>query len=220
MDRRHARGHGEDRLREQRVRLAQEAARIMTEHGVRDYSLAKRKAAERLGILDEEALPRNAEIEAALRERHRLFQHQAQPGWLRARRETAVAAMRFFAAFEPRLVGSVLEGTADEHSAVSLHVFSDDPHAVRHFLERHRIPYDERTRRLRHDRERGEEFPVYVFSADGITIDLTVMPRDGLRQAPLDRVDSRPMRRASLAAVIALLDDGDPKNQSRSANGM
>ena len=205
---RHARGHGESRLREQRSRVAQEAARIMAEQGVHDYAQAKRKAAERLGIREEEALPRNAEVEMALRERQRLFQHAEQPGWLRARREAAVQAMRFFSAFEPRLVGSVLEGTADEHSAVCLHVFSDDPHAVRHFLAEHRIPFEESARRLRHDRERSEDYPVFLFTADGIAMDITALPRDGLRQAPLDRVDSRPMRRAALAAVIALVEEG------------
>jgi hypothetical protein len=30
--------------------LAQEAARIMAEHGVQDFLIAKRKAAERLGV--------------------------------------------------------------------------------------------------------------------------------------------------------------------------
>ncbi len=207
MRARHARGHGESRLREQRIRVAQEAARIMAEQGVRDHGQAKRKAAERLGIHEEDALPRNAEVETALRERQRLFQQADQPGWLRARRETAVEAMRFFAAFKPRLVGSVLEGTADEHSAVCLHVFSDDPHAVRHFLAQHRIPFEESTRRLRHDRERSDDYPVYLFAADGIAMDLTALPLDGLRQAPLDRLDSRPMRRAALPAVLALVND-------------
>ncbi len=53
--------------------LAQEAARVMAEHGVRDYRFAKRKAAERFGVIDEAVLPRNTEIEAALLEYQRLF---------------------------------------------------------------------------------------------------------------------------------------------------
>ncbi|MBV8307804.1 MAG: hypothetical protein JO274_10025, partial [Gammaproteobacteria bacterium] len=32
--------------------LAQEAARIMAEHGIRDFLVAKRKAAERFGVAD------------------------------------------------------------------------------------------------------------------------------------------------------------------------
>jgi len=54
--------------------LAQEAARIMAEHGVQDFLLAKRKAAERLGVTDVSAvLPKNREIEVALAEYQRLF---------------------------------------------------------------------------------------------------------------------------------------------------
>ena len=45
----------------------------MSEHGIQDYGTAKRKAAERLGIGSEGALPRNTEIEASLAEYQRLF---------------------------------------------------------------------------------------------------------------------------------------------------
>ena len=49
--------------------LAQEAARIMAEHGIRDFLVAKRKAAERFGVTDGGAvLPKNSEIEEALAE--------------------------------------------------------------------------------------------------------------------------------------------------------
>ncbi len=39
--------------------VAQEAARVMAEHGIQDFRAAKRKAAERFGIGEEGALPRN-----------------------------------------------------------------------------------------------------------------------------------------------------------------
>src|SRR5205085_2465641 len=48
MDREHARRHAGNRAREMRSRIAAEAARIMSEQGVRDFGVAKRKAAERL----------------------------------------------------------------------------------------------------------------------------------------------------------------------------
>ena len=57
-----------------RMTIAQEAARLIAEHGIHDYGLAKRKAAERLGVdTDCAVLPRNVEVEAALMERQRLF---------------------------------------------------------------------------------------------------------------------------------------------------
>src|SRR5690606_6689468 len=69
----HAQAHAQTRTRERRHRLAHEAARLMAEGGMRDYHQAKLKAAQRLGILDDASLPRNREIEAALREYQRLF---------------------------------------------------------------------------------------------------------------------------------------------------
>lgn len=188
-----------------RSRLAHEAARLMAEQGIRDYGAAKRKAAERADIRDERDLPANREIEAALRDYQRLFQSTTQPQRLRRLRETAVEAMTFFARFEPRLVGAVLEGTADEHSAVCLHLFEDDPSEVLRFLDEHRIPYDEDERVLRLSREHGAEFPCFRFDADDATIDLTVLPRLNLRQAPLSRTSDTPMQRASVNAVRALL---------------
>lgn len=188
-----------------RTRLAQEAARLMAEQGIRDYGTAKRKAAERAGIRDERDLPSNREIEAALRDYQRLFQSATQPQRLRRLRETAVEAMQFFARFEPRLVGAVLEGTADDHSAVCLHLFEDDPSEVLRFLDDHQIPYDEDERVLRLSREHSAEFPSFRFDADDTTIDLTVLPRMHQRQAPLSRTSDAPMQRASINAVRELL---------------
>jgi hypothetical protein len=199
--------HAHDRLQRNRRRIAQEAARLMSEHGIRDFHHAKLKAAERLGILETQALPRNLEIEQALREHQRLFLADSQPQLLRQRREAAIDAMRFLAAFEPRLVGAVLEGTADAHSAVCLHVYSDDPEAVVLYLRENGVPIETQVRRLRYGRDEQPEYPVLLFAADELPFDLTVLPRDALRQAPLDRADDRPMRRASLAQVQNLLDE-------------
>jgi predicted nucleotidyltransferase len=205
----HHRIHAHDRVQRNRLRVAQEAARLMSEHGIRDFHHAKRKAAERLGVLDEQALPRNHEIEEALREHQRLFQADSQPQLLRARREAALDAMRFLQRFEPRLVGAVLEGTADSHSAVCLHVFSDDPEAVGIYLHEHGVPVETQTRRLRISREEQAEFPVLLFAADNLPFDLTVMPLNALRQSPLNRMDEKPMRRASLASVEIMLAEED-----------
>ena len=65
MARRHPTPRG-DNLRRA---LAQEAARIMAEHGIRDFFIAKRKAAARLGVNDGAVvLPKNTQIETALAE--------------------------------------------------------------------------------------------------------------------------------------------------------
>ena len=151
----HARQHAETKTRERRYRLAHEAARLIAESGIRDFHQAKLKAAARLGIHDDASLPRNREIEDALREYQRLFQGDAQASELRRRREAALRALDFFGDFDARLVGPVLEGTADANSPVHLQLYTDDADSVPRFLDEHRIPAEPRSRRVRLDRERA-----------------------------------------------------------------
>ncbi|HET9032014.1 MAG TPA: hypothetical protein VFN25_03815, partial [Dokdonella sp.] len=128
-----------------------------------------------------------------------------QPAELGLRRAAAVEAMQFFARFEPRLVGATLEGTADAWSAVCLHLFCDNLGELLAFLDDHEIPFEQQERSLRLSADSSAEFPVLLFTAGGVNIDLTVFPLDGLRHAPLDRISERPMRRATLENLLALM---------------
>ena len=201
----HAHTHAQTRTRERRQHLAFEAARLMAEGGIRDYHQAKLKAAQRLGIHDDASLPRNREIEDALREYQRLFLGSDQAAEVRRRREAAVRALEFFREFDPRLVGPVLDGTADANTAVALHVHHDDPDALPRLFEEHGVPAQSRSRHLRLDREREGDFPVWLFSAEDLSFDVTVLPQDVLRQAPLSGIDEKPMKRASESQLRALL---------------
>jgi hypothetical protein len=186
--------------------LAAEAARIMAEHGVQDFLIAKRKAAERLGVADGSALlPKNREIELALAEYQRLFGGETHALSLDAQRRAALAAMRYFSEFSPRLVGAVLSGTATLHSEVQLHLFADRAEAVALKLLDAGIEHEVTERRVRLDAERVRAFPGVRFLLRDQPIEATVFPTDGIRQAPVSPVDGRPMRRATLLEVQALL---------------
>ncbi|MFI4920944.1 MAG: hypothetical protein ACHQAZ_04805 [Gammaproteobacteria bacterium] len=186
--------------------LTQEAARIMSEEGVRDFLFAKRKAAERLGVDPRSLhLPTNLEVELALAERQRLFQSDSQPGNLRHLRETAREALRLFQRFNPRLVGPVLSGTAAEHAIVYLHVFSDPAEDVAVFLMEKQIPYEPSARKLKTGAGVQHEYPVYKFVAGDVPIEVTVFDVDGIREAPASPVDGRPMKRGSLQDLDLLL---------------
>lgn len=191
-----------------RQRLTQEAARIMVEEGVSDYGFAKRKAAERVGAPETKNLPANREIQQALQDYQRLFHAEDQPERLRRLRRDALEAMKFFARFRPRLVGSVLNGTATAHSDINLHLFADTSEEVVLFLMEHQIPYETEERRFRFGREEYQMYPVYRFVAGDAVVDLTVFGPTGLRQAPRSRIDDQPMQRADAAAVSALLECG------------
>lgn len=190
--------------------LAQECARIMAAEGVRDFRTAKRKAALRLGLTDRAILPDNAEIEQALLAYQRLFHADRQAIRLRGLRETALEAMRFLAPFRPKLVGSVLNGTAGPHADIHLHLFADTPKDILMFLMEHRIPFETAERRLKLGNGDSVCLPVFRFDAGDHLIDLTIFAPLAEREAPRSPVDGRPMRRAAPADLEALLTGDQP----------
>ena len=189
------------------MELANEAARIMREQGVKDYLVAKRKAADRLGVKDRGALPGNDEIAAALREQQRLFGGAGYESRLRLLRQTAARAMRLLEDFEPRLVGALLSGTITEHTDVSLHVFADAAEAVAMRLIERDIPYEITEKRVRYPGERTESVPAYRFMAGEVVVEAAVFPQASLRQAPTCPVEGRPMRRLRLTELADLYPD-------------
>lgn len=202
----HRRQRANSRLRESRRRqIAVEAARIMHNEGMRDFLHAKHKAADRLGIFNASELPTNIEIDQALREHQSLFRTQDDYELLNRLRTDALRSMEFFKDFHPRLVGPVLEGTADRFSAVCLHVFTDNLEQLCHFLNDHRVPFDQTQRKLQLRRGVHAELPVLRFTAGQTPMDMTVFPLEGRRQAPLSAINGRPVTRATPSAVEALL---------------
>lgn len=175
----------------------------MVEQGIRDFALAKRKAAAQLGVSDPRLLPDNHEIELAQAEYLRLFYGDSQPQRLRHLRETALRAMQLLQRFDPRLVGPTLKGTADDHSPVNLHLFATQPEEVSWFLMEQKIPHEEGERRYPGKPPRS--YPMFSFMAGDVVVELTVFPLDGIRQAPPSPVDGRPIKRATMEAVRRLL---------------
>ena len=126
---RNGRPYGPDpfgREAQNRTRIAQLAARLIAEHGIADWSLAKRKAARQLMLSEREALPGDHEIEAALAEHHALFGGAVHDETLAAQRTEALAWMRRLEAFRPLLIGGVAAGWATEHSDIRVELCADD----------------------------------------------------------------------------------------------
>ncbi len=185
--------------------VAQEAARIIVNHGVRDYRLAKQKAADRLGITGRGALPGNSEIETAVAEYLQIFGGDAHENLLRVMRTAALSAMDLLAKFSPRLVGPVLAGTADENSAVNLHLFADSPEIVAMDIGDMGIRFRPYERRLKSRRGQIETYAGFEFHHGHETVQATVFPVDGIRQAPMSPIDGKPMKRVDSDGVQALL---------------
>jgi hypothetical protein len=192
------------RASQMRAHLAYLAARLIAEDGIQDYGLAKRKAARQAGVQDTRELPDNQEIEAALRAYQALYQAEAQPATLKRLREAAVKAMELFAAFSPYLTGSVLTGTAGEHSDVNLQLFADSAKDFEIFLINRDIAYSTGNKNLRLG-DRQARLPLYRLSFDGVDVSAAVYATDDLRVVQKHKSDGRSVERAKLAEVKALL---------------
>lgn len=208
-----------ERSTAQRERMAYETARIMIEQGLSDINRARRKAATRTGIADRRHWPSNEDVRAAVLTQRRLFRGETHRQALHQLREAACEAMRVFAAFRPRLIGAVLEGSADEGTAVELLLFAEQPEAVLFTLLDWDIPWRESERTLRHCGGQRQVYPSFCFMAGEVAFELIVLPVKAQRQPPLDPVTERPSLGADLAGVEQHLAEEDSADAQRLENG-
>jgi hypothetical protein len=187
-----------------RARIAAAAARLMAEDGVDDFALAKRKAARQLGASDTQSLPANEEVEAELRTYQSLYQGDEQRERIRELRAVALDAMESLAAFRPYLSGPVLKGTAGRYADIDLQLFTDDHKAVELFLLNRDVPYDvSEARHYCGDEPRA--VPVLRLEWDGVPLNVAVYASNDERATLKATPSGRPMERAGIAAVEALL---------------
>jgi len=177
----------------------------MATEGQRNYRAAKQKAALRIGVNSRLALPSNKEIEQALRDYQVFFGGEKHAKHLGVLRATALNVMRALENFYPRLVGPVLEGTADNHSRVCLHLFSETPETVVNHLSERGIVFRTEERKIRWHDGNHRMIPLLVTDANGISVELALFNCIDLRQSPPSPVDGRPQKRAALTEVECLL---------------
>jgi hypothetical protein len=192
-----------------RRRIAFEAARILADFGSNDYASARRKAAGRLGCRNRKHLPTNTEIEQALIEYQQLFHNGKQPIELRKLRVSALQAMEALQRFDPRLVGTVLRGSAHGDSRVQLHIFCDTPEQLVLQLMEMKIPWEEDERRLLYPDGSRKTHPAFNFQAGETGIELIWFPPEGLRTPPLSSIDNQPESRATIRQLRELLEQAD-----------
>jgi hypothetical protein len=206
-----------------RLEIAAAAARLIAEDGA-DYATAKRKAARE--VLGEGQhtrwLPDNPLVFQELRRYLQTFDGDLHHARLGALRRQAAQLMRNLAAFQPHLVGAVLNGTATAHSDLHLHLFVDSAKDVEHALLNEGLDFDV------DEAPAGEvaaqevirlvlDAPAYPGAPERIGLELTVFDHDALRTAPRGRVNDASLHpveaagRADLAALLALLRDQHPE---------
>ncbi|MDH4286078.1 MAG: nucleotidyltransferase domain-containing protein [Gallionella sp.] len=183
-----------------REQLAHQAAKLMAEDGITDHAFAKRKAARQLGAADTQHLPSNQEVDEALHSYRALYQRDSHPAILRQLREEALSVMRLLEPFHPYLTGSVLSGSAGEHSDINVMLFSDDAKAVLLFLLKHQIEFADGEWKVQLA-GREESVPSYTLTGEsGVQTHLIVLPENARHSG-----SRHPETHADIAAVEALL---------------
>ncbi len=185
-----------------RALVAQLAAQLMYDHGIRDFSLAKRKAARQLGIVDAHHLPGNLEIEAAIRDHQALFHADTHPELLRQLRQTALETMQLLANFDPHLTGGALSGSASQYDDIQIELFTDNEKEVEMYLLNHNIPF--RQAQSQASSPHGNRvIPCFVLQSANNDIRVTVQPHTANRNS--GRIGGETLKRASISQLTHLL---------------
>jgi hypothetical protein len=181
-----------------RASIAAAAARLMAEDGISDYHQAKKKAARQLGLPEHTAFPDNAEVEAELRAYRSLYQGEEHEELILALRQSALDLLNLLEPFNPYLTGSVLEGTAGEHSNIDILVFADSAKEVEIFLLNRGID-------VRHVDPRNERVEaVLEIETDTADANVIVMPPQ-FERVSLKTRDGRTRERIRADALRLLL---------------
>ena len=185
---------------QQRALIAQAAARLIAEHGITDWSMAKRKAARELDLAYGVALPGDDQVEAALVDYHALFSGDEHDAMIRSQREEALTWMHKLAAFSPRLTGGVAAGWATEDSGIRLELDADNAKSVELALINAGLRY----RPLSNDADGPVELAVQTL---GSGLHVVVRTPDNVRHRPRRERGAREELRLTAKEVELLVGD-------------
>ncbi|MCW8950430.1 MAG: hypothetical protein OQL17_10625 [Sedimenticola sp.] len=192
--------------RELRQRIAVSAAQLIAESGDLSYSKAREKAAKHLGCNDRRQLPENSEIEAALHEHLQLFKSPERISYLNDLRNNALSAMRSFDQFQPHLIGPILTGTASVNTPISLILFADTVEAVVMELMERKIPWRQKDISVDYSKQKRVRRSLLTFFAGDIQVELLILPLTDQHNLPLDPIQGRPQKGASISKVQAMIE--------------
>mgnify|MGYP006388712009 FL=1 len=196
-----------------RQMIAQQAARMMAEDGVHDYAYAKKKAGRQLGISENSVLPSNAEIEEEIQLYHEIYNADEQPLELAKLRKAALMTMQIFERFNPRLTGSVLDGTAGKFAQTDIHLFADSAKEVEIFLLSQQIPFEssEKSHRIsdKPSKDKKEKVrktvPVFTLETELGLQKLSVFEFDDLRVSTKKPSDGSNAERVDIVELKQLI---------------
>lgn len=164
--------------------VASRAAEIIMEEGVTDYLFAKRKAAKSLGLLTNDNLPSNHEIDNALKAYRNIFQEQVDSETIVKIKKEALNIMTLFKDFNPHLTGQLLEGLIPKFPKIQINLFTDNLKEVEYILLNKNIVFDIKDKLYQdklNKKKSTKKIPAFILEGLWFPIELKVYFENDIR---------------------------------------
>jgi hypothetical protein len=125
-----------------KVSVANLAAQMIMEEGIKDYLFAKKKAAKSLGLYENASLPTNSQVDKAIDDFNKIFKPDIDVEFLQQLKSQALEVMNIFINFKPHLMNQLSQGIIPKFPEIKINLFADNLKDVEYALLNSKISYD------------------------------------------------------------------------------
>ena len=125
-----------------KVSVANLAAQLIMEEGIKDYLFAKKKAAKSLGLNENVSLPTNSQIDKAIDDFNKIFNPNIDIEFLQQFKTQALEVMNIFKNFKPHLMNQLSQGIIPKFPEIKINLFADNLKDVEYVLLNSELSYD------------------------------------------------------------------------------
>ena len=125
-----------------KLSVANLAAQMIMEEGIKDYFFAKKKAAKSLGLNENVSLPTNLQIDKAIEEFHKIFNQDTNIEFLEHFKDQALNVMNLFKNFKPHLMNELTKGIIPKFPEIKINLFADNIKDIEYVLLNSEISYE------------------------------------------------------------------------------
>lgn len=187
------------------LQIAHIAAKILADEGINDYLLAKQRAVQRLHLPENSALPKNAVVHQCLASHLEIFDKNGLAKRQVKFRRLAIQIMEMLEAFQPLVVGSIVDGVITKTSRLQIHVFAPTAEDVAVVLIDQNIPYELTEQKICFSPKKTETKPAYNFLMGNTPANICVFAEKEWRITPIDPIYGKSTNRLNKISVENLL---------------
>jgi hypothetical protein len=125
-----------------KISVANFAAQLIMEEGIKDYLFAKKKAAKSLGLNENTSLPTNSQIDIAIDDFNKIFNQKIDIEFLQQFKTQALEVMNIFKNFKPHLMNQLSQGIIPKFPEIKINLFADNLKDVEYVLLNSELSYD------------------------------------------------------------------------------